>query len=158
MVSTSFLIYFGRPIIWCAIKTNCTTFQTVNPEICSILIFIKGSARSFPITFSLWFFKKSNSHVINWPNFILCLPLYLEMLGSMYIVIICLPVCNVITVIILKLTFAFLSSFVFLVLEAYWILCKMLIRRTLNMKWKAFFIILLLKQIKPTSLEGEKLT
>ena len=33
---------------------------------------------------------------INWPNFIASLPLFLEVLGSMYIVIVCHPSCDVI--------------------------------------------------------------
>ena len=45
------LIYFGRARVAHAIKTNFITFQTVDLEICSILIFIKGSATSFSATF-----------------------------------------------------------------------------------------------------------
>ena len=33
------LIYFGRPQLRHKINRNCMTFQTVDPEICSILIF-----------------------------------------------------------------------------------------------------------------------
>ena len=35
------LKYFGKPRVAHAIKANFITFQTVNPEICSILIFYK---------------------------------------------------------------------------------------------------------------------
>ena len=41
MVSTLVLIYFGRPQLGHTIKTNLTKFQTVDPEIWSILNFYK---------------------------------------------------------------------------------------------------------------------
>ena len=41
MVSTLVLIYFGRLRLGHAIKTNPITFQTVDPEMCSILLFYK---------------------------------------------------------------------------------------------------------------------
>ena len=47
----SFNIYFGRPRLGQTIKTNFITFQTVDSEISSILIFIKGSGISFSTTF-----------------------------------------------------------------------------------------------------------
>ena len=80
------------------IKTNFKTFQTVDPETCAILIFIKGSWTGFLTTFCVWFFKKNISHVtfFNWPNFFTWLSLLLEILGYMCIVIICCPVCDVI--------------------------------------------------------------
>ena len=34
---------------------------------------------------------------INWPNFIVCLPLLLEILGNVCIVIICCPACDIIS-------------------------------------------------------------
>lgn len=41
MVSTLVKIYFGRPRLEHTIKTNFTTFQTADPEICLMLSFIK---------------------------------------------------------------------------------------------------------------------
>ena len=41
MINTSVLRYFGRPLLGHAIKTDYITFQTVDPEICSILLFYK---------------------------------------------------------------------------------------------------------------------
>ena len=41
MVSTLVLIYFERPRIAHTIKAKCITFQTVDPEIYSNLIFYK---------------------------------------------------------------------------------------------------------------------
>ena len=38
-VSSLVLIYFGRPRFPHTIKSNCTTFQAVDPDIWSILIF-----------------------------------------------------------------------------------------------------------------------
>ena len=80
------------------IKTNLITFQTVGPEICSILIFIKRSGTSVSTTYCVWFFKKNISHVIffNGRNFIVWLPLLLEIFGNMCIVIIWYPVCDII--------------------------------------------------------------
>ena len=43
VVNTLILIYSGRPCLGHTIKTNCTAFQKVDPEICSILIFRQGS-------------------------------------------------------------------------------------------------------------------
>ena len=42
-----------------------------------------------------WFLKK-NIYLVNWPNFIVSLPLLLEILGNMYIAIVFKPVCDVI--------------------------------------------------------------
>ena len=42
VVSTLILIYFRRPALEHATKTNCITFQTVDPEICSISISSKS--------------------------------------------------------------------------------------------------------------------
>ena len=42
MVSTLVLTHFGRPALGHTIKTNFITFQTVDLEICSILIFYKS--------------------------------------------------------------------------------------------------------------------
>ena len=49
MVSTLVLIYFGRPPLGHKININCIIFQPVDPEICSILFFKKGSGTSLPI-------------------------------------------------------------------------------------------------------------
>ena len=58
-MSTLILIYFGRPQLGHKIKTNFTTFQTVDPEISSILIIYKRVGNSFNITFYVWLFKKN---------------------------------------------------------------------------------------------------
>ena len=42
MISTLVLINFGRPRPGHTIKTNFLKFQTVDPEICSILTFYKS--------------------------------------------------------------------------------------------------------------------
>ena len=89
-------IYFESSRLEYKIQTNCITFQTVDPEIYSILIFF--SVTSASTTFRIWYFKKiflilySN----NWANFIVCLLLLLEMLNNMGIVIFCFPVDDVI--------------------------------------------------------------
>ena len=67
VVSTVVLIYFGRPRLGHAIKTNCITFRTDDLEICSVLIFykiMKRSVTSFSTIFCVWFFKKNISHCL----------------------------------------------------------------------------------------------
>ena len=65
MVSTLVLIYFGRPPLGrTIIKTNFITVQIVDPEICSNLIFIKGSGTSSSTKFCICFFIKSIFRVI----------------------------------------------------------------------------------------------
>ena len=58
VVSTLVLICFIRPRFGQTIKTNFISLHTVYPEICSILIFYKGSGTSFSKTFCVSFFKK----------------------------------------------------------------------------------------------------
>ena len=92
-------MHFGRGLPkFCWGLWHKNKLQTVDPETCSILIFIKGSWTGFLTTFCVWFFKKNISHVtfFNWPNFFTWLSLLLEILGYMCIVIICCPVCDVI--------------------------------------------------------------
>ena len=98
MASTLVLIYFGRPLLGHAIKTNFIEFQIVDPEQYWILFFIRGSGTTFSTTFCARFFKKllSMLYYINWPNFIVWLPFLLEILDNICIVIICSPVCDVI--------------------------------------------------------------
>ena len=48
VVRTSFLIYIGRPLLGHALKTNCTTFQATDPEMCSILVFQKRIRDQLP--------------------------------------------------------------------------------------------------------------
>ena len=99
MLSALVLICFGRPRLGHTIKTNFITFQTVDPEIFSILILIlKGLGLAPPSCFVYDFLRQIllMLYSINWPNFILWLSLRLEILGNMCIVIICCPVCDVI--------------------------------------------------------------
>ena len=65
-----------------------------------ILCIIKSIFRSFILNYS-------TLYSVNWSNFIVSLPLLLEISGNIWITIICYPVDDVI---ILKLTFTFLSS------------------------------------------------
>ena len=60
----------------------------IDPEICSILIFQK---RVSPPHFLHEFLRKMflMLHSINWPNFIVWLPLLLEILGNMCIMVVC---------------------------------------------------------------------
>ena len=95
MVSTFVLKYFCKPQVGYTIKTNLTTFHTVDPEICSILLFPAfSSPQHLVCDFSrkIFLILYSNTQ----PKFIVWLLLLLEILGNIYFVIICFPVCNVI--------------------------------------------------------------
>ena len=81
------LTYFGGP--WFGHRIKFVTFQTVDPEVCSILIFRIASGNSFSTTFCVWFFKKKCfSCYILLTEQIVWLPLLLEILGNTCIVII----------------------------------------------------------------------
>ena len=54
---------FRQPSTWHTIKANFVKLWTIDPEICSILIFRKRSGNSFSSIFCVWFFKKIVSHV-----------------------------------------------------------------------------------------------
>ena len=58
MVSTYFLIYLGKPGLGHTLKTNFIIFQTVDPEICSILIFYKRFGLASPQHFVYDFSRK----------------------------------------------------------------------------------------------------
>ena len=52
VVSTLVLIYFGKPPLRITIKRNYITFQTVDSDMCLILIYyIKGSGTRFLTVF-----------------------------------------------------------------------------------------------------------
>ena len=68
------------------------TFKAVDPEIYSIWIFFKYLV---PLIFRMIFQLKYFSCYIYWPNFIVWLPLLLEILDKMCILIICHPACDV---------------------------------------------------------------
>ena len=61
MASTLFFTYFGRLQRGHKITKNFITFQIVDPEIYSILIFYKGSGTNFSSTFCVRYFKKNVS-------------------------------------------------------------------------------------------------
>ena len=90
MVSTLVSIYFGSPWLGYTTKTNCIKRHAVDLEICSILILLNEFGTVFSTTFFYGFSwnKFFMLHSINRPNFILWLPLLLEILGNMFIVII----------------------------------------------------------------------
>ena len=71
----------------------------------NFVLFIKGFVTNFSTTLCVCFFKMF--FYVNWRNFIVWLPLLLEILGNMCMVIICFPVCDVINS---ELTLASLSS------------------------------------------------
>ena len=48
VVNTLVLLCFGRPQLGHSIKTNCITFQTIDPDIWSIIIFHKSVRDWFP--------------------------------------------------------------------------------------------------------------
>ena len=118
MASALVLTYFGRPPLGHIKKINFIKFQTVDPEMCSVLIFIKGSGTSFPTTFCAWIFKKNILHIISGQlikfHYLvagLWLLLLFEILDNMSIVNICFRVCDIINFYI-KLSFLKLHSHV----------------------------------------------
>ena len=78
---------------WTYHKADCKMFQTIGPETCLTLIFYKKVWASFNIIFCVCFSNKIllTLYSINRPNFIVWLPLLLEILNNMCIVIICFP-------------------------------------------------------------------
>ena len=87
---------FGRHRLEYTIKTK---FQTLSSEICSVLIFLKGSGTSFPAHFVYDFSSKIFCMLssINWPRFIVWFCLLLEILRNICNAIICCPGCDVIS-------------------------------------------------------------
>ena len=61
-------------------KANCTKRQTIDLELCSIFTFQKWSGTSF-----------------HWPNCITWLPILLEISGNIWIKIVCILVCDIIS-------------------------------------------------------------
>ena len=97
VISTSVLISFGRLPLEHTIKTNCISFLTVDPQICSILIFlIKGLGLTCSPHCVYDFLRKifPGLYSINWQNFVVWLRLLHEILGNICIRIDCLPVCD----------------------------------------------------------------
>ena len=77
-----------------------------------IWFFRKRYGNSFSMTFYEWFSKKIflMLYSVNWPYFIVWLPLLLEILGSMCMAIICVPGCDVIN---FEINFIFLIKLFF---------------------------------------------
>ena len=110
MVSILVLIYFGRSWLWTFLKNKLLSFQTVDPEICLTFIFLwKGLVLASKQHFVDDFSKKTFLilYSINWPNFIIWLTLLLEILDNMCGVIICHPVCAVMS---FEINFSFLTK------------------------------------------------
>ena len=96
-VNALFLIYLGRLPLGHTTKTSYIAFQNDDPEICSILIFVKGSGTSFPTSYCAWFFKKNISQFIFITDQILLFRCsYFLRCWAMCIAIIYFPVCDVI--------------------------------------------------------------
>ena len=90
-----------------------------------VRFFIYGSWTSFSNIFCVWFSKKNISQVysINWPHFIVWLPLLLDVLGNMDIVII---FCLVFEVIIFEINRRFLIKPLFCITKKSGQKCKYL--------------------------------
>ena len=147
MIGAIVLIHIGRLPLGHTIKTNFIIFQTVDPQTCSILMFLMGLGLVSPPRF-LYDFSRIFLilYSINWQSFIVWLRLLLEILGNICIVIICCWV-NL-----------FIRQFFYVTKKSGRSLIISTTKRAFNIKSKSFFIIfkgLLLNQIKLTSLEGE---
>ena len=72
-ISTSVFIHSGRARLGPAIKANCITFQTVDPEVCTILISSLIGLGPAPLTHFVYDFLKIHfSHYIISTDQILC--------------------------------------------------------------------------------------
>ena len=150
------------------LKTNRVTFETDDAVLYSILIFLwKGLACpslshleiASPPHFMYTISRKTffMLYAINWPNFIAWLSLVLEILCNVCIVIICFPVIDVMNfeIILTSYQVVFLHDFLDNNLNI------LRTKGAFKMKYKALFINfkeISLKQIRPTSLEGESLS
>ena len=99
MVSTIVLTLFGRPRLRHTIKTNCVIFQTVHPEVCSIMIFYKRICdyiASYHILCMIFREKYFSCYILLTDQISLpdCVK-RLEILANMCFTIICCPVCDV---------------------------------------------------------------
>ena len=105
---------------WFFIKGLGTSFST---------IFVYGSSRKIFVM----------SYFINWPSFIVWLLLLIVILGTMCIVIICCPVCDVIN---FKINHSFLvKPFFYITKKSEQTVNISETKRAFNMKQKVFFII-----------------
>ena len=75
---------------------------------------------------------------IKWPNFIVWLPLLLEILGNMCIIIVCWPGCDVINS---KINLIFLINLFLYRTKKVKNLNILRMKRAFKVKWKTFFII-----------------
>ena len=78
-------------------KKSVWNFSQLIQRYAQFSFFRKGSGSSFCTRVCVWFLKKNVSHVIiyfNWPNFIVWLPLLLEILENACITFICQPGCD----------------------------------------------------------------
>ena len=74
VVSTLVLVYFRKPGFWHTLQTNCIIFQTIDPDICVEKCLGVATLPHFVHDFS------SKIFLLNWPNFIVWLPLLLGIL------------------------------------------------------------------------------
>ena len=121
-------IYFDSPPIWHTIRTNCIKL-TIDPEICSILIFLeKGLGIFSPPHFVYDFSRKIFLilYCIVWRNFIVWLPLLLEILVNMFIAIVCFVDCDEINY----------EINLILVIKPFLYMAKILMKKQVDYMWK----------------------
>ena len=99
-----------------------------------------------PLYIVYYFSKKIflKLYSVNWPNFIVWLPLILEILGNMCIAIVCFPTCDVIN---FEINLIFLSAFPYLSKAVFYMTKKSRqnlnipkTKRNFQVKWESFFI------------------
>ena len=98
MVCRLVLIYFDRSQLDIQSKKTVWNFRLMIQRYGQFWFFRKRLGNSFSTTLCVWFFKKMFLmwYYINWPNFIVWLPLRREILGNVCIAIVCLPGYDVI--------------------------------------------------------------
>ena len=96
MVCSLVSICFDNPQLGVQGKKTVWNFGLLIQRYVQFSFFRKRSGNSFSTMFCVWFFKKNVSHVIiNWLNFINRSSLIYEILGNMYIAVVCFPRCDV---------------------------------------------------------------
>ena len=97
MVSTLVSLCFGSSRPGHTMKTKCMKLDTVESrDMLDFWFFKKEFGTSLSTTFCGWLYKKKMCYILYWSNFILWLPLLLEISGNICLVFVYYPVCDVV--------------------------------------------------------------
>ena len=97
MVSTLVSLCFGSSRPGHTMKTKCMKLDTVESrDMLDFWFFKKEFGTSLSTTFCGWLYKKKMCYILYWSNFVLWLPLLLEISGNICLVFVYYPVCDVV--------------------------------------------------------------